>query len=329
MSIFQRSKGHPHFPSGVKSPGIFPLRLQLQNNLSDQMLSNAHGNLNSPFNRKLLVYSHNLILGEQLRPLTKKSQSSGCLAPGSGLDILAAAQRQGRSVEEAFGCNPETAAITAAGAGLFAGVGPRGEALGTETGLPYFPGFAIPLTKAPSHGWEDPAPGCVSDPDVGPGAGPGCGCTRPAWKPRPGGCRRRMAALSTRSCAGWRRVIAARPDRASDPVQALSVEHFSPCLAGAALAGALGPGKNRREVAANNRIPPLTIRVNTLKTGPAALRDGWAGRGEGRSLPVLPRGPEPHRDRGLPPLELASYREGLWLFQDWSGATGHLPPASG
>lgn len=67
---------------------------------------------------------------------------------------------------------------------------------------------------------------------------------------------------------------------------------------------------------ANNLRPPLTIRVNTLKTDPAALAARLAQEG-------LDAVPCRHSPVGLhltkvdtPPLATPSFLEGLWLFQD-------------
>ncbi|MFA5111406.1 MAG: RsmB/NOP family class I SAM-dependent RNA methyltransferase, partial [Desulfobaccales bacterium] len=77
-----------------------------------------------------------------------------------------------------------------------------------------------------------------------------------------------------------------------------------------------GPELTAARLTANNRIPPLTVRVNTLKTDPAALRERLATEGvtarAGRFSPaalIL-------ETWEAPPTSLASYQEGLWLFQD-------------
>jgi len=63
-------------------------------------------------------------------------------------------------------------------------------------------------------------------------------------------------------------------------------------------------------------VPPLTIRVNTLKTDPVSLRERLAREGvraePGRYSPVALHLVEVGRS----PASLPSYREGLWLFQD-------------
>jgi len=106
------------------------------------------------------------------------------------------------------------------------------------------------------------------------------------------------------------------PDPEADPVLALSVIHSHPPWLVRRWLARYGPQATAARLAANNRIPPLTVRVNTLKTDPLSLmarlaREGVEAR-PGRFSPV-----------GLifevvqtAPLDLPSYREGLWLFQD-------------
>jgi 16S rRNA (cytosine967-C5)-methyltransferase len=101
-----------------------------------------------------------------------------------------------------------------------------------------------------------------------------------------------------------------------DPGRALSVEHSHPeWLVGRWLAR-WGLEKTRAHLLANNRIPPLTIRVNTSKTEVAELQARLAR--EGVEASPCRFSPEGLALGGLssPPLELPSYRDGLWLFQD-------------
>jgi 16S rRNA (cytosine967-C5)-methyltransferase len=106
------------------------------------------------------------------------------------------------------------------------------------------------------------------------------------------------------------------PDPASDPVLRLSVIHSHPAWLVQRWLARYGPEATAARLAANNRVPPLSVRVNSLKTDPASLMVRLAQEGvvarRGRFSPV-----------GLifetvpaSPVELASYREGLWLFQD-------------
>jgi 16S rRNA (cytosine967-C5)-methyltransferase len=69
-------------------------------------------------------------------------------------------------------------------------------------------------------------------------------------------------------------------------------------------------------LAANNRIPPLTIRVNTRKTDPETLRLRLPREGvEAVPCRFSPVGLRLTNIEAAP-LELPSYRQGLWLFQD-------------
>ncbi|MHB9072135.1 MAG: 16S rRNA (cytosine(967)-C(5))-methyltransferase RsmB [Desulfobaccales bacterium] len=121
------------------------------------------------------------------------------------------------------------------------------------------------------------------------------------------------------------------PDPAADPVLGLSVLHSHPAWLVKRWLTRSGLEATAARLAANNRVPPLSARVNTLKTDPVTLmarlaREGVAAR-RCRFSPV-----------GLifeniqaSPTELPSYREGLWLFQD-EGAqliSGLLPLGPG
>jgi 16S rRNA (cytosine967-C5)-methyltransferase len=121
------------------------------------------------------------------------------------------------------------------------------------------------------------------------------------------------------------------PDPESDPVLALSVIHSHPAWLVRRWLARYGPQATAARLAANNRIPPLTVRVNTLKTDLPSLmarlaREGVEAR-PGRFSPV-----------GLiftalktAPLDLPSYREGLWIFQDEGSqlVSGLLPLGPG
>ena len=125
--------------------------------------------------------------------------------------------------------------------------------------------------------------------------------------------------------------LPAWPDRETDPVQALSVEHSHPAWLVRRWLERWGLPETEARLAANNRIPPLTIRVNTLKTDPESLRLQLAREGVaaepcrfspvGLRLTIIEAAP----------LELPSYREGLWLFQDEAAqlVTSLLPLKAG
>jgi 16S rRNA (cytosine967-C5)-methyltransferase len=121
------------------------------------------------------------------------------------------------------------------------------------------------------------------------------------------------------------------PDLQADPVLALSVEHSHPVWLVRRWLGRWGLERTAARLAANNRIPPLTIRVNTLKTDPESLRVRLGREGAVavpcRFSPVGLRLAEFENS----PLELPSYQEGRWLFQDEAAqlVTLLLPVAPG
>ena len=106
------------------------------------------------------------------------------------------------------------------------------------------------------------------------------------------------------------------PDRETDAVRALSLEHSHPPWLVRRWLERWGLEPTAARLAANNRIPPLTIRVNTLKTDVETLKLRLAREGVQtepcRFSPVGLRLSE----LTASPAELASYKEGLWLFQD-------------
>ncbi len=106
------------------------------------------------------------------------------------------------------------------------------------------------------------------------------------------------------------------PPLESDSVWALSVESAHPPWLVALWLERYGLSLTRSKLAANNQIPPLTIRVNTLKTDPAALRERlWQEGVEAVPCRFSPVGLHLLRFEA-PPLSLPSFRDGLWLFQD-------------
>jgi 16S rRNA (cytosine967-C5)-methyltransferase len=121
------------------------------------------------------------------------------------------------------------------------------------------------------------------------------------------------------------------PDPDSDPVLALSVIHSHPVWLVRRWLARYGPKRTAAHLAGNNRIPPLSVRVNTLKTDPDSLmarlaREGMvARRCRFSSVGLILDNVQ------TSPTELSSYREGLWLFQD-EGAqliSGLLPLGPG
>ena len=106
------------------------------------------------------------------------------------------------------------------------------------------------------------------------------------------------------------------PEFAADPVLALSVAHSHPAWLVRRWLARYGPEAAARRLAANNLIPPLTVRVNTLKTDPAALMKRLALEGvQARPCRFSPTGLILETLEASP-VGLPSYREGLWLFQD-------------
>ena len=91
------------------------------------------------------------------------------------------------------------------------------------------------------------------------------------------------------------------PDLETDPVLALSVIHSHPVWLVRRWLAQYGPEAAAARLMANNQIPPLTVRVNTLKTDPAHAH-GPVGRrgGGGQALPVFPGGPHIRGPQILP-----------------------------
>ncbi len=108
----------------------------------------------------------------------------------------------------------------------------------------------------------------------------------------------------------------ALPDVESDPVLSLSVIHSHPAWLVRRWLGRYRPEATAARLAANNLIPPLSVRVNTLKTDPASLMARLAAEGvESRPARFSPVGLIFEAVQ-TSPTSLASYREGLWTFQD-------------
>ena len=120
------------------------------------------------------------------------------------------------------------------------------------------------------------------------------------------------------------------PDVASDPVVALSVIHSHPAWLVRRWLDRDGLSATAARLTANNQIPPLTVRVNTLKTDPASLMARLAGEGvEARPCRYAAAGLVFETVHSSP-TDLASYGEGLWIFQDEgdqlaSGLLGPVP----
>ena len=91
------------------------------------------------------------------------------------------------------------------------------------------------------------------------------------------------------------------PDPASDPVLALSVIHSHPAWLVRRWLEQYGAAATAARLTADNLIPPLTVRVNTLKTDPVrSYRPVGPGRGGGPALPVFFGGPRLRGGARLP-----------------------------
>jgi 16S rRNA (cytosine967-C5)-methyltransferase len=110
--------------------------------------------------------------------------------------------------------------------------------------------------------------------------------------------------------------VPALPDPEADPVLALSVIHSHPAWLVRRWLAQYGTAASAARLAADNQIPPLTVRVNTLKTNPVALMTRLAREGvEARRTRFSPVGLVFEAVQ-TSPTDLPSYREGLWTFQD-------------
>ena len=84
----------------------------------------------------------------------------------------------------------------------------------------------------------------------------------------------------------------------------------------------LGPEETERLFAADNQVPPVTVRVNTLRTDPAAL--GQALEGEGVRSTPHPWLPDCLvMETGGNLTETQAFQKGLFYIQD---PASQLPP---
>jgi 16S rRNA (cytosine967-C5)-methyltransferase len=119
------------------------------------------------------------------------------------------------------------------------------------------------------------------------------------------------------------------PPLEADPVRALSLATSHPDWLVRRWLKRYSPKDTLARLNANNRIPPLTIRVNTLKTEPAALKARLLSEGAlAEPCTLSPVGLK-LISLETAPLDLPSYREGLWLFQDEAAQlVSYLLPAT-
>ena len=106
------------------------------------------------------------------------------------------------------------------------------------------------------------------------------------------------------------------PSMTDDPVAALSVATAHPAWLVARWLKRCGLEETQARLNANNRTPPLTVRVNTLKIDPSGLQERLAREGVSTALCRYSPVGLAFEQVTEPPFGLASYREGLWLFQD-------------
>jgi 16S rRNA (cytosine967-C5)-methyltransferase len=106
------------------------------------------------------------------------------------------------------------------------------------------------------------------------------------------------------------------PDASQDPARVLSLTHAHPEWLARRWLARYGPAGAAAKMAANNRIPPRAIRVNTLKTAPGVLAGRLAREGAAAAPCRFSPGGLLLTALQAAPLELPSYQEGLWLFQD-------------
>jgi len=106
------------------------------------------------------------------------------------------------------------------------------------------------------------------------------------------------------------------PKMEDDPVAALAAATAHPAWLVKRWLARYGLEDTRARLTANNQVPALTVRVNTLRIDPPSLRERLGREGVKAS-------PCRYSPVGLvfesvdqPPESLPSFREGLWLFQD-------------
>lgn len=110
--------------------------------------------------------------------------------------------------------------------------------------------------------------------------------------------------------------VPALPEVAQDPVAALSVATSHPPWLVRRWLKRYGLEEAKSRLLANNQVPPLTVRVNSLKTTPADLKERLLQEGVRAAFcRYAPAGLQ-FEEVDQPPAGLPSFREGLWLFQD-------------
>uniref|UniRef100_A0A7C5ELY8 16S rRNA (cytosine(967)-C(5))-methyltransferase n=1 Tax=Desulfobacca acetoxidans TaxID=60893 RepID=A0A7C5ELY8_9BACT len=106
------------------------------------------------------------------------------------------------------------------------------------------------------------------------------------------------------------------PEADQDPVTALSVASAHPPWLVSRWLERYGFEVAKLRLEANNQVPPLTVRVNSLKTSIGELQVRLAREGVISSFCRYSPGGLQLVEVDQSPASLPSYREGLWLFQD-------------
>ncbi|MGE5586493.1 MAG: 16S rRNA (cytosine(967)-C(5))-methyltransferase RsmB [Bacillota bacterium] len=107
------------------------------------------------------------------------------------------------------------------------------------------------------------------------------------------------------------------PDAVAQPVDHIAQRYSHPAWMVSRWLARFGFDETARLCAANNENPPVTIRVNTLKTSRDRLLDELAGAGiEARPSPYVPEAIEVRQGGDL--FSHRSYRDGEFLVQDTS-----------
>ena len=123
----------------------------------------------------------------------------------------------------------------------------------------------------------------------------------------------------------------ALPKLEDDPVAALAVTTAHPAWLVERWLARYGLEETEARLTANNQVPALTVRVNTLRTDPSILRERLEREGVKASLCRYSPVGLVFESVDQPPESLPSFREGLWLFQDEAAqlTTSLLPVTSG
>jgi 16S rRNA (cytosine967-C5)-methyltransferase len=106
------------------------------------------------------------------------------------------------------------------------------------------------------------------------------------------------------------------PNLEKDPAAALVAATAHPAWLVERWLSRYGPEETRARLEANNQVPPLIVRVNTLRTDPPSLKARLQQEGVQASRCRYSPAGLVFESVDRPPESLPSFREGLWLFQD-------------